>query len=185
MSTKFPQTRKANGRKPSISEKSCKYWYAIWLEVPHRLMVHLMGITFIEYVLRHDIFCTACHFSYFVFLLWKLNKKIHGIRKRCKCCIAIWSINTCPVTQKPCAEPYVTKVVGTAFFSYSIELVNDAVFIATQGRTLEYLVTWRDRKVLIRKGQQSFPMTIHMTVWQKRHDNDSLTTTAWWQWHSY
>ena len=68
------------------------------------------------------------------------------------------------MTQKPCAEPYVTEDVGTAFFSYSIELVNDAVFIATQGRTLEYLVTWRDRKVLIRKGQQSFPMTNHMTV---------------------
>ena len=145
-----------------FSKKSCTYilLYAIWLEVPHRLIVHLMGITFIElYVSRDDIFCTTYHFSYFAFLRWKLNKKIHGIRKRCKCCIAIWSINTCPVTQKPCAEPDVTKVAGTAFFSYSIELVNDAVFIATQRRKLEYLVTWRDRKVLFRKGQQSFPMT--------------------------
>ena len=115
------------------------------------------------------------YFLYYIFLILyssdeNSTKKIHGIRKRCKCCIAIWSINTCPVTQKPCAEPYVTKVVGTAFFSYSIELVNDAVFIATQGRTLEYLVTWRDRKVLIRKGQQSFPMTNHM--------HDSVTKTA-------
>ena len=53
------------------------------------------------------------------------TKKIHGIRKRCKCCIAIWSINTCPVTQKPCAQQDATNATGTAaFFSYSIELVS-------------------------------------------------------------
>ena len=120
---------------------------------------------------------------YFVFFRWKLNKKYRGIRKICKCCIALRSINTCPVTQK---MPLMSLALR---FFFVLNRIGD-LFNATPSRSAWCVtIAWRqwpdddglmcNKYMICDNGLMCDNVLmcndgLMTTTWRLRHDNNGL-----------